>query len=70
VTDYLFAGHCSEESGHRTMLEYLKLDPILDLGMRLGEGTGGALAMSIMQGAVGVFKEVMTFEEAGVADKE
>jgi nicotinate-nucleotide--dimethylbenzimidazole phosphoribosyltransferase len=38
--------------------------------MRLGEGTGGALAMSIMQGAVGVFKEVMTFEEAGVADKE
>jgi nicotinate-nucleotide--dimethylbenzimidazole phosphoribosyltransferase len=70
VTDYLFAGHCSEESGHRAMLEYLKLDPILDLGMRLGEGTGGALAMSIMQGAVSVFKEVLTFEEAGVAGKE
>jgi nicotinate-nucleotide--dimethylbenzimidazole phosphoribosyltransferase len=70
VTDYLFAGHCSEESGHRAMLEYLKLDPILDLGMRLGEGTGGALAMSIMQGAVSVFREVLTFEEAGVAGKE
>ena len=70
VTDYLFAGHCSEEPGHRTMLEYLKLDPILDLGMRLGEGTGGALAMSIIQGAVRVSKEVMTFEEAGIADKE
>ena len=70
VTDYLFAGHCSEESGHRAMLEHLKLDPILDLGMRLGEGTGSALAMSIMQGAVCVFKEVMTFAEAGVADKE
>jgi nicotinate-nucleotide--dimethylbenzimidazole phosphoribosyltransferase len=70
VTDYLFAGHCSEEPGHRAMLEYLKLDPILDLGMRLGEGTGGALAMSVIQGAVRVFKEVMTFEEAGVADKE
>ena len=70
VADYLFAGHCSEESGHRAMLEYLKLDPILDLGMRLGEGTGGALAMSIMQGAVSVFKEVLTFEEAGVAGKE
>ena len=70
VTDYLFAGHRSEEPGHRKMLEYLGLDPILDLGMRLGEGTGGALAMSIMQGAVNVFKEVMTFEEAGVADKE
>ena len=70
VTDYIFAGHCSEESGHRFMLDYLKLDPILDLGMRLGEGTGGALAMSVIQGAVRVFKEVMTFEEAGVADKE
>ena len=70
VTDYLFAGHRSEESGHRVMLEYLNLVPILDLGMRLGEGTGGAMAMSIMQCAVNVFKEVMTFEEAGVADKE
>jgi len=70
VTDYLFAGHCSEESGHRFMLDYLKLDPILDLGMRLGEGTGGALAMSIIDGAVRIFKEVLTFEEAGVADKE
>ena len=70
VTDYLFAGHCSEESGHRSMLDYLKLDPILDLGMRLGEGTGGALAMSIIEGAVRIFKEVLTFEEAGVADKE
>jgi len=70
VTDYLFAGHCSEEPGHRVMLKYLKLDPILDLGMRLGEGTGGALAMSVIQCAVNVFNEVMTFEEAGVADKE
>jgi nicotinate-nucleotide--dimethylbenzimidazole phosphoribosyltransferase len=70
VTDYMFAGHCSEESGHRYMLDYLQLDPILDLGMRLGEGTGGALSMSIMEGAVSIFKEVLTFEEAGVADKE
>ncbi len=70
VTDYIFAGHCSEESGHRFMLDYLKLDPILDLGMRLGEGTGGALSMSIMEGAVRIFREVLTFEEAGVADKE
>ena len=70
VTDYLFAGHCSEEPGHRHMLQYLKLDPILNLGMRLGEGTGGALAMSMMDAALGVFTEVMTFAEAGVADKE
>jgi nicotinate-nucleotide--dimethylbenzimidazole phosphoribosyltransferase len=70
VADYLFAGHCSEESGHRAMLRHLDLDPILDLGMRLGEGTGGALAMGVMLGATSIFKEVLTFEEAGVADKE
>jgi len=69
VKDYLFAGHCSEEPGHRVMLKHLGLEPILDLGMRLGEGTGGALAMSIMEGALKVFKEVATFGEAGVADK-
>lgn len=69
VTDYLFAGHQSEEPGHRIMLEHLGLTPILNLGMRLGEGTGGAMAMTIMEGAVRVFKEVMTFAEAGVAEK-
>ena len=70
VTDYIFAGHVSEESGHRAMLKYLGLDPILDLGMRLGEGTGGALAMGIIEAAVKIFTEVLTFEEAGVPDKE
>lgn len=70
VTDYLFAGHCSEEPGHRVMLEHLKLDPILDLGMRLGEGTGGALAMQIIEASLRVFNEVLTFEEAGVSEKE
>ena len=70
VVDYIFAGHCSEESGHRYMLAHLNLDPILDLGMRLGEGTGGALSMSIIEGAVSIFREVLTFEEAGVAGKE
>jgi len=69
VTDYLFAGHQSEEPGHKIMLGHLGLKPILDLGMRLGEGTGGAMAMTIMEGALRVFKEVMTFEEAGVAGK-
>ena len=68
--DYLISGHCSEEPGHRHMLNRLNLKPILDLGMRLGEGTGGALAMSIADSAVRVFKEVMTFEEAGIASKK
>ena len=70
VTDYLFAGHCSEEPGHRIMLKHLGLRPILDLKMRLGEGTGGALAMGIMDGAVRVFKDMATFEEAGVSEKQ
>ncbi len=70
VLNYIFAGHCSEETGHRSMLKYLGIEPVLDLGMRLGEGTGGALAMSVIEGAACVFTEVLTFEEAGVADKE
>ena len=69
VTDYLFAGHCSQEPGHKLMLSYLGLKPILDLGMRLGEGTGAALAMGIMDGAVRIFKDMLTFEEAGVSNK-
>ena len=66
VTDYLFAGHRSEEPGHRIMLQHLGLEPILDLGMRLGEGTGGAMAMSVLQAAVRVFNEVMTFAQVGI----
>ena len=69
VKDYLFAGHCSEEPGHRLMLQHLGLTPILDLGMRLGEGTGAALAMGVIEAAARMFKEVLTFEEAGVANK-
>jgi len=67
--DYLFSGHRSEEPGHQAMLSYLGLDPILDLGMRLGEGTGGALAMNVLEAAVRVFREVLTFEQAGVPGK-
>ena len=70
VVDYLFAGHCSEESGHRAMLKYLGLEPILDLGMRLGEGTGAALAMCIIEGAARIFTDMLTFEQAGVTGKE
>jgi nicotinate-nucleotide--dimethylbenzimidazole phosphoribosyltransferase len=69
VADYIFAGHRSEETGHGIMLRHLGLAPVLDLGMRLGEGTGAALAMGVIEGAVRMFNEVLTFEEAGVADK-
>lgn len=68
VTDYVFAGHRSVEQGHQLMLEHMGLKPILDLGMRLGEGTGAALAMHIIEAAVRMFREVFTFEQAGVTD--
>jgi nicotinate-nucleotide--dimethylbenzimidazole phosphoribosyltransferase len=61
--DYMFAGHRSEEPGHRIMLSHLGLEPILQLGMRLGEGTGAALAMSIIDAAVRVHTEVLTFAD-------
>jgi nicotinate-nucleotide--dimethylbenzimidazole phosphoribosyltransferase len=67
--EYAFAGHRSQEPGHRHMLAHLNLNPILDLDMRLGEGTGAALAMPVIQSAVRVMNEVMTFAQAGVADK-
>lgn len=70
VGQYMFAGHCSEEPGHKIMLSHLGLQPILDLGLRLGEGTGGALAMNIMDASVKVLKEVLTFEQAGVSGKD
>ena len=67
VADYMFAGHRSVEQGHQRMLEHIGLRPILDLGMRLGEGTGAALAMHIIEAGVRVFREVLTFEQAGVS---
>jgi len=67
VKDILFAGHVSEEPGHRVLLEYIGLDPILNLGMRLGEGTGAVLAMMVIEAAVSMFKEMSTFSSAGVS---
>lgn len=66
VREYMFAGHCSEEPGHIKMLEYLGLEPILNLKMRLGEGTGAVLALSIIKQAANMFVNVSTFEEAGI----
>jgi len=66
---YMFAGHRSAEPGHGIMLRRLGLEPLLDLGMRLGEGTGAALAMTVMEAAVRIHREVMTFEQAHVSGK-
>ncbi len=64
--EYAFAGHASAEPGHQIMLAHLNLEPILRLGMRLGEGSGAALAFTILEGAIKTFTEMKTFEEAGV----
>jgi nicotinate-nucleotide--dimethylbenzimidazole phosphoribosyltransferase len=70
VKDYTFAAHQSVEIGHRFMLERIGLEPILDLHLRLGEGTGAALAMGLIEAGVKILKEMATFQEAGVAEGE
>jgi nicotinate-nucleotide--dimethylbenzimidazole phosphoribosyltransferase len=67
---HLFAGHRSAEAGHSIVLDHLRLEPILDLDMRLGEGTGAVLAMSIIDAAAACLAEMATFDEAGVSDAE
>ena len=69
VRGYLFAGHCSEEPGHRHLLRYIGLTPILNLDMRLGEGTGAVLAMPLIESSVRLFSEMATFSSAGVSTK-
>ena len=70
VKDYLFFSHLSEEAGHATFLRLFKVEPILDLRMRLGEGTGAALAMTVIEAAVKIYNQMATFASAGVKDKE
>jgi nicotinate-nucleotide--dimethylbenzimidazole phosphoribosyltransferase len=68
VRGYLFAGHQSEEPGHRVLLEYIGLKPILSLNMRLGEGTGAVLAIPIIESAMCLYNEMATFASAGVSE--
>lgn len=69
VADYIFAGHLSTEPGHVALLDLIGLRPLLALDMRLGEGTGAALAMNVVGAAVAAFNEMATFDSAGVSDK-
>lgn len=70
VKPYLIAAHRSQEYGHGLMLDWLGLKPLLDFELRLGEGTGAALGISIAEAACKVLAEMATFAEAGVSDKE
>lgn len=67
VRDYLLAGHRSQEPGHAYLLQHLGLEPILDLHMRLGEGTGAVLAMPVIDSALHILTDMATFASAGVS---
>ncbi len=68
VKDYAFFSHLSTEPGHRALLTLLRVEPLLDLGLRLGEGTGAALAIPLLGAAVAAHNEMATFADAGVSD--
>jgi nicotinate-nucleotide--dimethylbenzimidazole phosphoribosyltransferase len=65
---YLIAGHCSEEPGHKVLLDHLRIAPVLSLGMRLGEGSGAVLAMPIIESAAALYHRMATFRSAGVSE--
>ena len=68
--DHCVVAHVSAEPGHRRLLEKMGKKPLFDFGMRLGEGTGAALAIGILKTAVACHTGMATFEEAGVSDKD
>lgn len=68
VREYIFAAHASVEIGHRMMLERIGATPMLDLKLRLGEGTGAALAMGLIDAGLKILNEMATFAEAGVSE--
>ena len=69
VRDYMIASHHSAERGHRAVLSHRGLHPLLDLGMRLGEGTGAVLATDVIEVAAACLNGMATFGEAGVSDR-
>jgi len=70
LRDYLIASHVSGEAGHPLMLKHLGLKPLLNLGMRLGEGTGAALGIFLAETSARILAEMATFAEAGVSEKD
>lgn len=69
VKDFMIAGHCSVESGHKVILDHIGIKPILDLDLRLGEGTGAALSMSIIDAGIKIMTEMATFKSARVSER-
>jgi nicotinate-nucleotide--dimethylbenzimidazole phosphoribosyltransferase len=69
ILQYCIFSHCSDEAGHRLMLNYLRAEPLLILGLRLGEGTGAALVYPLVQSAVNFLSDMASFASAGVSEK-
>lgn len=69
VKDWFIFSHCSNERGHKRLLDYLNATPLLDLGLRLGEGTGAALALPLIKQALNLHANMATFEQAQVSEK-
>lgn len=70
AVDYMILAHKSAEAGHGIMWAQLNKEPLLDLGLRLGEGTGAALALPLVEAAARLLAEVHTFDEASVSEAE
>ncbi len=70
VKEYLIASHCSVEKGHKIILEHIGLKPLLDLNLRLGEGTGAALGINMAEAAIKVLTQMASFKQAGVSEKK
>jgi len=70
VKDYMFMAHRSQEPGHNEMMRWIGLDPIVDLAMRLGEGTGAAIGMNLLELSTHVLNDIASFEEAAVHSPE
>lgn len=68
VKNYMIFAHCSGEQGHEKMLQWLNVKPLLNLGLRLGEGTGAALALPMLEAAVGFYNNMASFEQAEVTN--
>ncbi|MFY9328246.1 MAG: nicotinate-nucleotide--dimethylbenzimidazole phosphoribosyltransferase [Georgfuchsia sp.] len=69
ILDYCVFAHRSGEAGHRIQLDHLGAQPLLDLGMRLGEGTGSAMALPLLNAACAFMNEMASFESAAVSEK-
>lgn len=70
ILQYCVFTHCSGEAGHRKLLDYLGVTPLLDIGLRLGEGTGAALAYPLVQSAANFLNEMASFQSAGISARE